>query len=157
MYIYYAISIIVISLFTLYNNQRGDIHSMVTSSSDMTNKVILFDNESLIEKLKMDFFILKETNLKDDNLSLVVTYSGGCKKHEFVLAAAPNFANSNLKKINLILSHDNKGDMCKKIVRDSLNFDLLPLKEKFQQNYGKKEGTMILHLKNKDIQYDFLK
>lgn len=129
---------------------------MVTSSSD-TNKVIFVDNGSFIEKLKSDFFVLKGTDLKDDNLSLIVTYSGGCKKHEFVLAATSHSTNSDLKKVNLTLSHDNKGDICKKIVRDSLNFDLLPLKERFQQNYGKKEGSMILHLKDKDIQYNFIK
>ena len=129
---------------------------MVTSSSD-TNKVIFVDNGSFIENLKRDFFVLKGTDLKDDNLSLIVTYSGGCKKHEFVLAATSDSTNSDLKKVNLTLSHDNKGDICKKIVRDSLNFDLLPLKERFQQNYGKKDGSMILHLKDKDIQYNFIK
>lgn len=128
---------------------------MTIDSSNITKTVILVDNESLLKKLKMDFFMLKETNLKDDNLSVVVTYSGGCKNHEFVLAVVPNFANNELENINLILSHDNKGDMCKKMVRDSLKFNLLPLKEKFQKNYGKKEGTIILHLKNKDIQYNF--
>lgn len=96
--------------------------------------------------------------IENDILSTVVSYSGGCEKHEFSLGAALGFANTDLSpQANLVLGHESNGDTCKKIIRERLVFDLSPLKEKCQQVYGVKADSMMLHLMNTTItvKYNF--
>jgi hypothetical protein len=58
----------------------------------------MLDNESAIQKLKMDTFFLQEVTLIDnDILSVIVSYSGSCKKHDFILATAPHFTSADLR------------------------------------------------------------
>ena len=128
-----------------------------TNSNDKTARIVLFDNESAIEKLKTDKFFLKEVTLTDnDILSVIVSYSGGCKKHDFTLATAPHFTSTDLRhQIDLVLAHEDNGDACKKIVKESLYFDLLPLKERYQQVYGIKASSIVLRIMNQSINYQF--
>src|SRR5688500_20120800 len=92
----------------------------------------MLDNESAIQKLKKDTFFLKEATLIDnDILSVIVSYSGGCKKHDFILATVPHFTTTNSShQANLVLAHENNGDACKKIVKEHLYFDLLRSEER---------------------------
>jgi hypothetical protein len=131
----------------------------VSNSTDKIPQVVVFDNESYIKKMKRDISNLIEAKLiENDILSTVVSYSGGCEKHEFTLGAVPGFKNTDLSpQANLVLGHENNGDTCKKIVRERLDFDLSPLKEKYQQVYGVKAGSIMLHLMNTTItiKYNF--
>lgn len=131
----------------------------VSNSKDKIPQVVVFDNESNIKKLKMDVYNLIDAKLiENDILSTVVSYSGGCEKHEFTLGAIPGMTNTDSSlQANLVLGHENNGDTCKKIVRERLDFDLSPLKEKYQQVYGIKAGSIILQLMNKpiNIKYNF--
>ena len=128
-----------------------------TNSTGKTPRIIMLDDESAIQKLKMDIFFLKEATLIDnDILSVIVSYSGGCKKHEFLLATLSHFTTTDLShQANLLLAHENNGDTCKKIVKEHLYFDLLPLKERYQQVYGIKTSSIILRLMNGSINYQF--
>lgn len=129
-----------------------------TNSTGKIPRIIMLDNESAIQKLKMDTFFLKEATLIDnDILSVTVSYSGGCKKHDFILATVPRFTTTtNLShQANLVLAHENNGDACKKIVKEHLYFDLLPLKERYQQVYGIKASSIVLRLMNASINYQF--
>lgn len=131
----------------------------VSNSKDKIPQVVVFDNESYMKKMKMDLFNLIEAKLiKNDILSTLVSYSGGCEKHEFTLGAIPAMTNSDSTlQANLVLGHENNGDTCKKIVKERLEFDLSPLKEKYRQIYRVKVGSVMLHLMNKEIiiKYDF--
>jgi hypothetical protein len=128
-----------------------------TNSTDKTPRIIIFDNESAIQRLKMDKFFLKEVSMiEDDTLSAIVSYSGGCKKHDFILAATPHFTSTNSShQVNLVLAHENNGDACKKIVKEHLYFDLLPLKERYHQVHGLKANSMVLRIMNLSINYQF--
>jgi len=131
----------------------------VSNSKDKIQQVVVFDNESYMKKMKMDLFNLIEVKLiKNDILSTLVSYFGGCEKHEFTLGAIPAMTNSDSTlQANLVLGHENNGDTCKKIVKERLEFDLTPLKEKYRQIYRVKVGSIMLHLMNKEIiiKYDF--
>jgi hypothetical protein len=117
----------------------------------------MLDNESAIQKFKRDTFFLKEATLTDnDILSIIVSYSGGCKKHDFILATVSSFIRTDSSdQVNLVLAHENNGDICKKIVKEHLYFDLLPLKERYQQVYGIKASSIVLRLLNASISYKF--
>jgi hypothetical protein len=131
----------------------------VSNSKDKIPQVVVFDNESYMKKMKMDLFNLIEAKLiKNDILSTLVSYFGGCEKHEFTLGAIPAMTNSDSTlQANLVLGHENNGDTCKKIVKERLEFDLSPLKEKYRQIYRVKVDSVMLHLINKEIiiKYDF--
>jgi hypothetical protein len=131
----------------------------VSNSKDKIPQVVVFDNESYMKKMKMDLFNLIEAKLiKNDILSTIVSYFGGCEKHEFTLGAIPAMTNSDSTlQANLVLGHENNGDTCKKIVKERLEFDLSPLKEKYRQIYRVKVDSVMLHLINKEIiiKYDF--
>jgi hypothetical protein len=131
----------------------------VSNSKDRIPQVVVFDNESYLKKMKMDMFNLIEAKLiKNDILSILVSYFGGCEEHEFTLGAIPAMINTeSTLQANLVLGHENNGDTCKKIVKERLDFDLSPLKEKHRQVYRVKDGSIMLHLMNKEIiiKYDF--
>lgn len=131
----------------------------MSNSKDKIPQVVVFDNESYMKKMKMDLFNLIEAKLiKNDILSTIVSYFGGCEKHEFTLGAIPAMTNSDSTlQANLVLGHENNGDTCKKIVKERLEFDLSPLKEKYRQIYRVKVDSVMLHLINKEIiiKYDF--
>jgi hypothetical protein len=130
-----------------------------SNCTDKIQRIVLYDNESSMKNIKMDIFNLKEANLVKENiLSIIVSYSGGCNEHKFILATVPRLTNTHLNPhVNLLLGHDNNGDTCKKIVRQSLEFDLSPLKERYQKVYDLKAGSMVLHITNTTItiKYDF--
>jgi hypothetical protein len=149
-YLIYIIIVLIIIVFTDLTQN--------TNSTGKTPRIIMLDDESAIQKLKMDTFFLKEVTLIDnDILSVIVSYSGGCKKHDFILAAAiPHFTTTDLsQQANLVLAHENNDDACKKIVKEHLYFDLLPLKERYQQVYGIKASSIVLRLMNASINYQF--
>jgi hypothetical protein len=131
----------------------------VPNSKDEIPQIVVFDNMSLIKKMKMDAYNLIDAKLiENDILSTVVSYSGGCEKHEFTLVAIANLTNTDLNhQVNLVLGHENNGDKCKKIVRERLDFDLSPLKEKYKQVYRVKSSSITLKLTNKplNIKYNF--
>jgi len=119
--------------------------------------ITIFNDEVSLKKLKTDLFSLKSVNKTDnDILSIIVSYAGGCKKHDFILATVPLFTTTaESHQVDLVLSHENNGDACKKIVTESLYFDLFPLKEKYKKVYGIETGSMLLHIKNVSITYQF--
>ena len=131
----------------------------MSNSNHKVLRVVVFDNESDMKKMKIDSFNLIEAKLiNNDILSTVVSYFGGCEKHEFALGAITAITDSNSTlQANLVLGHENNGDTCKKIVKEHLDFDLSPLKEKYRQIYKLKVGSVMLHLMNKEIniKYDF--
>ena len=121
-------------------------------------QVILYDNESYIKKMEMDIYTLIEAKLiEKDILSAVVSYAGGCEEHKFTLAGVSSTMNTGSSpQTILVLGHESNGDVCKKIVRETLFFDLLPIKEKYQKVKGLKAGSSMLHLNaSVIIKYNF--
>jgi hypothetical protein len=137
---------------SLYGNIRMSL-SFMSDSMAKTPQVLLFDNESHAKKMKMDSYNLIEAKLTEkDILSAVVSYSGGCEKHEFTLAAVPSFTNTGSNpQTKLVLGHESNGDMCKKIVKETLYFDLKPIKEKYRKVKGLKASSSMLHLMNTSV------
>jgi hypothetical protein len=129
----------------------------VSNSTEKIPRIIVFENESHIQKMKMDIINLIEAKfIENDILSSVVSYSGGCEKHEFSLVAALGFTNTDLSpQANIALGHKSNGDTCKKIIRERLAFDLSPLKEKCQQVYGINADSMTLHIMNTTITIEY--
>lgn len=90
------------------------------------------------EKYSMDPFRLDSAYIDKDWLMMQVSYSGGCKDHEFNLWRLPPNA-LNPPPIELALSHKANGDLCEAYITRWLIFSLVPLRER-----GKKEIKFLL-------------
>lgn len=75
--------------------------------------------------------------MKGNLLTLVVSYAGGCRDHDFTLyMSPPGFADSGDSRAILYLWHDGKSDQCGTSVGDTLVFDLLPIGELYMGLFG---------------------
>ena len=126
-----------------------------TSTSSSIKKIKLLDKKSM-ENLKRDLFIIRNVDIQDDILYIQGTYTGGCHDdHLFELVVNNDIQGKDLDKLSMILSHDSNDDDCKKIVRKSLAFDLLPLRKKYQNLPAKKTDFLILDIMGNTIKYSF--
>jgi hypothetical protein len=84
-----------------------------------------------------------------DTLCLHVWHSGsGSMRHEFALYMSPAaFAESHPVQASLYLAHDNNGDGARAIVRDTLAFDISPIADLHELQYGRLDD-IILNLWN---------
>jgi hypothetical protein len=97
--------------------------------------MLMILNSDEIRKLDNAPLIIKKIRLVGNEIEINASYTGGCKTHEFNLVT-DKILDSQDPSINLNLSHDDKGDKCKRIVTDNLVFDMLPLvslNSKFKQ------------------------
>lgn len=81
------------------------------------------------EKYSMDPFKMDSAYLDDDWLMIRVSYSGGCRDHEFKLWRLPPNA-LDPPPVELALSHEANGDMCEAYITRWLVFSLVPLRER---------------------------
>ena len=79
-----------------------------------------------------------------DALSLNVTYSGGCREHDFGTIAAPEFELLPGVASRVYLRHDARGDPCERLVSATLEFDLTPLRQLYLATYGVPGGLTLL-------------
>lgn len=82
-----------------------------------------------------------------DTLTLTVSYSGGCVRHDFTLVADSRFEESDPVRLVLFLAHDANGDTCEAYPTDSYRFDLTPVRTLYEQTYGSDEGVIRLLLR----------
>jgi hypothetical protein len=75
-----------------------------------------------------DPFKVSHLDIKDSILTMVVSYSGGCKDHEFEMWAGKNYMKSMPPQLNLFLKHEANDDLCKAMKFDTLRFDVSPVK-----------------------------
>lgn len=98
--------------------------------------------------------------IRGDTLTVTVSYSGGCKVHDFTLLSSEIFTESDPPRLRVALDHDAHGDRCRAILTDTRQFDLAPIKVLYQTTYGEDAGTVLLILQDTyedvfDLVYDF--
>jgi hypothetical protein len=124
---------------------------------EISDIVLLTKKNKLVEFKNDDTeFYLEGVSIEDDILNLNVSYSGGCKKHQFLLVEKKNFQRAkNIYEVHLQLLHNSNKDHCKKIVTERLFFNILPLKTKLQkENIDQKDINLVLIIDNININYN---
>ena len=86
--------------------------------------------------LQRDPFTLGGISIEGDELTLQVSYGGGCREHGFKLYMQPVFAESNPVRANLYVSHNGNGDACEALISEALTFDLRKIAELYYYQYG---------------------
>ena len=109
-------------------------------------KIECFDNSTGIKPVQMtalplgefesDGYVLNSAQIAGDSMSLNVTYSGGCKPHEFILYMKPYFYNSDPMEADLYLHHNDYQDECQTEITEDIVFDLGPVAERYRDYYG---------------------
>ncbi len=67
---------------------------------------------------------VEKASIDGNILNLEVSYSGGCEDHSFELISNGMYKKSMPPQLNLYLKHTNNGDACRKLVMDTLQFNI---------------------------------
>ena len=96
--------------------------------------------------LGRDPFVLNDAAIAGDNLSLNLSYAGGCARHEFTLVASESFLESDPVQLPLSLAHEANGDSCEAWLTQDYEFDLSLLRDRYRRAYGDGSGRIVLLL-----------
>ena len=91
-------------------------------------------------------YTVDSISIKENILSVFVSYSGGCKEHAFELLSNGMYAKSLPPQISVVLKHTNNGDNCRELVMKELKFDVSALKYK-------SGNTTVIRLGDKKANY----
>ena len=89
--------------------------------------------------------------LEGDTLTLTVSYSGGCRNHDFTLVAAmitSEECDPAPVILDVFLAHDDHDDPCEAYPTESYDFDLTPIKKMYQDACGEDEDAIDLRLQD---------
>ncbi len=115
------------------------INGCATHSKNSTNQLTI-ENATLGDiSEKSDPFTISNVSLSGKNLKINITFSGGCKEHNFKLLGSEAISKSLPPQRSIVLIHQSNGDACKKLVEKTLTFNV----DAF--SYQKEKGS-IIHL-----------
>lgn len=91
------------------------------------------------------FFVMEEAVIRGDIIAFTLSYSGGCRIHNFQLVCT-TFQESHPVRILAQVFHTNNNDPCDQWVTEERQFDLTPLKELYFEMYDTPCGEIIINL-----------
>jgi hypothetical protein len=97
------------------------------------------------DSLTGDPYHLMRWHLEGDILQLRVGYAGCQPDHPFTLLMAGGFLDGMFTRVNLVLLHDDLGEMCEVYFEHTLRFDLDPIRQAHIEAFGQ-PGVVILML-----------
>lgn len=112
-------------------------------------------DDSLYQTAPRDPLTINDIQLQKSILKFNVSYGGGCEDHEFQLIST-SFMESYPVQVNILLSHDDNDDPCDMWVTETLIFNIIPLKNSYQELY-EESGTIVMNIEDWEdsISYDF--
>jgi hypothetical protein len=93
---------------------------------------------------------IEKVVIKGNKILIDVSYSGGCKDHEFQLIGSEMVAKSMPPQRAIILVHKANEDMCRAMIMKTLEFDISNLAYK-----QVKKDEIILNFNNEKYKYVF--
>lgn len=95
--------------------------------------------------LQRDPFTMNGASIDGDELTIGVSYPGGCRDHRFTLYMQPVFAESDPARAHLYLTHDGNGDDCEALISERITFDVREIAELYREQYGS-YGDIVLEV-----------
>ena len=105
-----------------------------------------------------DPYEVNSAAIDGDRLTISVSFSGGCRRHDFTLVVSPAFRESDPVQLPAVLAHDANGDSCEAYPTQSRVFDLTLIRTRYRQFYGPGPGRIILRIAGvagDDLVYEF--
>lgn len=121
----------------LYNADK----SQVMRFSTQTKPIQLIGLERISFAASKPYSSTKAV-IDGDILTVTVQYSGGCEDHNFLLYGPLTIPDNDPTKITTYLIHESKPDMCEAFINESRQFDLTPLKKRWQEVRGETAGEI---------------
>ncbi len=91
-------------------------------------------------------------------LTISVSYVGGCRNHIFTLVISESFRESDPVQLPAVLAHEANGDPCEAYPTESRVFDLSLVRTRYRQFYGPGSGRVVLRIAGvpgDDLVYQF--
>lgn len=108
---------------------------------------IVLSNGTSPGDYRIDPYNLESVSIDGDSIYFTVSYSGGCKRHDFSLVAYNYFMESHPVQVSILLAHNSNEDACEALITKSdLSFNLLPLKNEYIKSYGSSSDKIILRV-----------
>lgn len=112
-------------------NSPVSVDIVVDKKSDRAAKSerVVFIDSTDLASWKRDACTISNVSICSDVITVQVSYSGGCKTHEFNLLVLEERSTESHSR--LVLSHNSNDDGCEAAITRELHFDLTPLKQAF--------------------------
>ena len=93
-----------------------------------------------------DPYVANSATIDGDQLTISVSYAGGCRNHIFTLVISESFLESDPVQLPAVLAHEANGDPCEAYPTESLVFDLALVRTRYWQFYGPGSGKVALRI-----------
>ncbi len=93
-----------------------------------------------------DSYVVNSAAIDVHLLTIVVSFGGGCPRHDFTLVISETFKESDPVQLSAVLAHDANGDTCEAYPTESRVFDLAPIRTRYQQFYEPGPGKTALQI-----------
>lgn len=127
----------------------------------LMGRVVINDMDMAIDHWGDDEYELKTDGdgapvIEDDTLTLTVSYSGGCERHYFTIVADDDefLPICDSGQLAVFLAHDANDDRCEAYPTEEHEFDLTPIKTRYQETCERDAGTINLHLQGPYVSED---
>lgn len=99
---------------------------------------------------KTDPLDITEAVVSGDTIRLKVAYGGGCEPHTFALVVSSDLVerlesgHGPAVETEALIAHDAHGDLCERLVQDTLVADLTMLKQAYQSALQAESGAIVM-------------
>lgn len=90
-------------------------------------------NPKIVPDMLGAHYDIENAELSGNQLHITISYSGGCKEHEFNLYHNKMISKSMPPILNIFLTHENNGDECEQYITKEIIFDVSTLEKDFPE------------------------
>jgi hypothetical protein len=124
--------LLILSLLTLItfscNNTPGEPEDNLSSKIILTSSSAEYSSYASYRSIvNSDPFVLDSAIFNCDSISIIVSYSGGCKQHTFEIIWSENLSDTEPPQTGMIILHDANDDACEAYITETLTFSVSDL------------------------------
>ncbi|MCB9189795.1 MAG: hypothetical protein H6599_11020 [Flavobacteriales bacterium] len=123
---YLILTIITLSLLSCHSRKTAKNADTETENTLLPKEIVVDANFQ--QPKDNSSFEITAASIENDILTITVTYSGGCKDHEFNAYFNEIYMKSQPPKAGIFIHHIGNDDLCKKLVTEELKFNLKPMR-----------------------------
>ena len=151
------------SILLLLGSADGEAHEIVYSFSRMdatllpdirpdkrsTAQTVISDPDTATDLWGRDPYVIQTRGaaipfIRNDALTVTVSFSGGCEVHDFTLVASDEFLVPQPVPLKVALAHDAHGDRCTGVLTETYHFDLTPIQDLYRAAFQAQTGSVVL-------------
>jgi hypothetical protein len=121
--LYLALALLALTILSCNDNdsRNPETETLVHLNKSSKDYAQILSNPSVENS---DPFELNDVEFEEGIIQISVSYSGGCKPHNFTITWDETIRSSNPPVMNLIVTHDANGDNCEAYITETIEFSL---------------------------------